>query len=86
MAAPYTAAPATAPTAIPTDEGRTGELLLVFEEPGAPSFVVPESEVVAALFAELTGVPPAAMEDPGRMGIEGSIMLIKVTTEGLLLV
>lgn len=47
-----------------------------------PSSGVSLSEVVAAEFAELTGVPLPAMDDPGRTGIEGSIMPINVTTEG----
>jgi len=67
---------------MPTEEGRTEELP-VFEDPGEPPSLVAASEVVAALFAELTGVPLASIADPGRTGIDGSIMLIKVTTEGL---
>lgn len=35
-----------------------------------------------AAVAELTGVPPAIVE-PASTGIEGSIILIKVLTEGL---
>lgn len=86
MAAPYTAAPATAPTAIPTDDGRTGELPLSLP-PGLPSLELSlESEVVAAELAELIGVPPPAIADPGKTGIEGSIIPIKVTTDGLELV
>lgn len=39
-------------------------------------------EVVAAVLAELTGVPAPAMADPGNTGMEGSTMPISVTTEG----
>jgi hypothetical protein len=37
---------------------------------------------VPAAVAELIGVPPAIVE-PASTGIEGSIILIKVLTEGL---
>lgn len=39
--------------------------------------------MVAAELAELIGVPPPDIDDPGNIGIDGSIMLINVTTEGL---
>lgn len=68
---------------MPTEEGRTEESPPLPVEPGAPSFDVALSEVVAALFAVLIGVPEFCIADPGRMGIDGSIMLIKVATEGL---
>lgn len=80
MAAPYTAAPQTAPTAMPTDDGRTGPPFCPPSLPGAPSW--PSVFDAAAPLAELMGVPPLRLE-PARSGMVGSIMLISVFTESL---
>jgi len=56
-------------------------VLLLFGVPS--SGVPPVFEVVAAELAELTGVPPPAIAEPGIIGMEGSIMPINVTTDGL---
>ena len=57
MAAPYTAAPHTAPTAMPTEDGRTGPPLCPPSLPGAAPWALLFD--AAAPFAELMGVPPA---------------------------
>jgi hypothetical protein len=51
---------------------------------GAP-WLFDVTDVVPAAVAELIGVPPDIVE-PASTGIEGSIILIKVLTEGLGLV
>lgn len=81
IAAPYTAAPATTPTPIPTDEGRTGEEELESELPGAPWSFGLELELPEA-DEGLTGVPPG-FDVSARTGIDGSTMLMSVCTDGL---
>ncbi len=56
MAAPYTAAPATTPTPMPTDDGRTGADEYASEPIGAP-WPFPSVPVGSAPFA-LIGEPP----------------------------
>lgn len=76
MAAPYTAAPATTPTPIPTDDGRTPEPEELFESPAAPL-----SALVGEAPFELDTVDPLAGSPPNK-GIVGSIMDIKVLIDG----
>jgi hypothetical protein len=84
MAAPYRAAPATTPRPMPTDEAWTGADEPESELPGAP-FSLVVTEELAAAFALLIGVPPL-IDVPARTGIEGSIILISVLTDGFGLV
>lgn len=78
MAAPYTAAPATTPTPIPTDDGRTGAEESASEPIGAPS----EFSSVPEGFSPspLRGEPPFG-DCPARTGMEGSIMPMSVFTD-----
>ena len=80
MAAPYSAAPATTPKPIPTDEACTGADEPESELPGAP-FSLEVADALAAAPALLTAVPPL-MDVPARTGIDGSIIPINVCTEG----
>ena len=68
---------------MPTDDGRTGELpeSLLLGEPSSGVPLLPD--VVEAELAELTDVPPPDMADPGMTGIEESIILMSVATDGL---
>ena len=79
MAAAYTAAPATAPTPMPTEVPLTGDELLESPPRGAPllSEVVPDPDGLLLAYPWLLPLPLV----PGIMGMAGLIILIKVLVD-----
>lgn len=75
IATPYTAAPPTTPSPIPTEDALTLEL----DELSLPAAPSPLAVDVVAVFAELT-VLPSPIADPAMRGIDGSSMPINVLT------
>jgi len=81
MATEYTAAPATAPMPIPTDEPLTGEELPESPPMGDPFPKPAEDSVVAPGFEP--DVPDGSLDwevVPGRIGMVGLIIVMRVRT------